>query len=274
MDLFQDLEDGMKNIVGCICLMLIGGPIMMLVGVSYLNDATTDSRGMAIAEFKSDVSAWSAAREVFDDQAFSLKVPTETDARPLAKREAGDPQQEKLVGPGADLGSKSVDGDTSWAAWTPLFYQTTVTVPTVHTPIELQASLANSARSLLGSASSASLSSTMQSRSRSTTCDSSASMTPSPSVSTGLAGLCPTSRPSSLPSPSVSARSGCVLMRCSCALFKPSPSSSAPGARQTLTKHSPEAQSSLDRHWLPSPSRSQPLTNMVHSVMRRTAVRV
>eukprot|EP01043_Picozoa_sp_COSAG02_P115913 COSAG02_NODE_52298_length_308_cov_1.468900_1_plen_70_part_01 len=52
MDLFQDLEDSMKNIVGCICLMLIGGPIMMLVGVSYINDATVDSRGVAIAEFK------------------------------------------------------------------------------------------------------------------------------------------------------------------------------------------------------------------------------
>ena len=130
IDVFQEMEDTVKGCVCCICMMLIGGPICLLVGFSYIGDATTDSRGMAIASFKSDVAAWTATkRGLFDDQTFSIKMPTDAVARPLRKLEAGDPQQDNLVGAGADLGSKSVDGDTSWAAWTPLFYQAQVTVP-------------------------------------------------------------------------------------------------------------------------------------------------
>ena len=140
VDVFQEMEDAMKCGVCCICMMLIGGPICMLMGISYIEDSTIDSRGMAITNFKSYVSAWGAARELFDDQAFTVLSP-DTVPRPLRKFESGDLQQDELVGAGADLGSKSVDGDTSWAAWTPLFYQAQVTVPGITVsggrPIEL-----------------------------------------------------------------------------------------------------------------------------------------
>jgi hypothetical protein len=150
VDIFQEMEDTVKGCVCCICMMLIGGPICLLVGVSYIGDATTDSRGMAIASFKSDVATWSATkRGLFDDQTFSIKMPTDAGTRPLRKLEAGDPQQDNLVGAGADLGSESVDGDTSWAAWTPLFYQAQVTVPGVGGagggPIELRSGSASTA---------------------------------------------------------------------------------------------------------------------------------
>jgi hypothetical protein len=152
MDIFNEMEEAVKGIACCVCLMLVAGPVCLLMGLSYIGDSTTDSRGMAIASFQTVVSDWSDTdRALFDNHAFSIKLPSEVVARPLRKFEDGDPLQEAAV---ADLGTKSVDGDTSWATWTPLFYKAQVTVPSVAslgqargsgTPIELHDDTAGAA---------------------------------------------------------------------------------------------------------------------------------
>ena len=107
--------------------MLVAGPILMLVGSSYVSDATTDSRGLALTSFKQDVSQWTSTdRAAFSGQSYSMKLPTDGTSRPLRETTAGD---SKIATATADIGSQQQDGDTTWATWEPLLYQASVSVP-------------------------------------------------------------------------------------------------------------------------------------------------
>ncbi len=115
--------------------------------------------------------------------------------------------------------------------------------------------------------------STRQSWSASSTDDSSASMTPSPSLSSGWARSPPTSARSSAPSPSVSARAGSVPSSCSTRLESPSPSlSPSPGSHWDWM-HSPPEHSLSTRHGVTCvlrPSAGQPATATASDRTART----
>lgn len=131
IDVFQEAEDVVKCAICGVCIMLISGPVLLIVGISYIGDATTDSRGMAIDSFKTAVNEWSTVdRAEFDnlDQVISVKMPGNiSPPPPLRKVEnaGSDPLFQRAKG---DVGAKDVDGDTSWATWEPLFYTSQVTV--------------------------------------------------------------------------------------------------------------------------------------------------
>ncbi|KAG2489261.1 hypothetical protein HYH03_012281 [Edaphochlamys debaryana] len=53
-----EICDGVHAFACCLCLVLVGGPILIAVGASVLSKATKDTRGHSIAQVDSAVAAW------------------------------------------------------------------------------------------------------------------------------------------------------------------------------------------------------------------------
>lgn len=130
----QELEQGMQCGLCCVCLMCICGPIFILVGMSYMGKATTDSRGALILSWNNAALSWeSSGRAQFAGLSLSV-LPcavlrgdefqgcVQTSKDTVAALAATEPNGAATL---PDLGSKDKD---KAVPWTPLFYSGIVTL--------------------------------------------------------------------------------------------------------------------------------------------------
>jgi hypothetical protein len=59
----QEIGQEIQCMICCVCVMLVIGPILMLVGLSYLGEATTDTRSLQIAEWDAAAAAWTTSQQ-------------------------------------------------------------------------------------------------------------------------------------------------------------------------------------------------------------------
>jgi hypothetical protein len=118
-DALGELGGMMQAACCCVCLVFLLGPIFLIVGVSYVADATTDTRGEALKELQGDAAAWEDGhRADFDELELAVDPGAIIGQRPLPAVTAGD----RI----ADIGSQPDDLDITW---TPLRYSALVDVP-------------------------------------------------------------------------------------------------------------------------------------------------
>jgi hypothetical protein len=121
-DMLGELGGMMQAACCCVCMLFILGPVFLIIGLSFLADATTDTRGEALAELEADAAEWTDGRRAeFDGLELSIRVgqtePSIT-VTSLPAVASGD-----VI---ADIGSQPEDVEISW---TPLRYSAVVPVP-------------------------------------------------------------------------------------------------------------------------------------------------
>jgi hypothetical protein len=105
----------------CVCLLFLLGPIFFIVGVSYVADSTTDSRGEGLKELQGYAAAWEDGhRADFEelDLAVAIGSGLWSDQTTLPAVTTGDSIP--------DIGSQPDDIDITW---TPLRYSARVDAP-------------------------------------------------------------------------------------------------------------------------------------------------
>ena len=118
-DVLGELGGMLQAACCCVCLVFLLGPIFLIVGVSYVADATTDSRGEALKELQGDAAAWEDGhRADFDELDLAVDLGPMVDQRVLPAVTTDDHI--------ADIGSQPDDLDITW---TPLRYTALVDVP-------------------------------------------------------------------------------------------------------------------------------------------------
>jgi hypothetical protein len=125
--IFGELAKGLQCVLCLLCCVCISGPILIVVGISYLGDSTTDSRGELIQQWNTVASGWEeSGRTQFTD----LKLSVSTCMDPQLS-DPGDPCTAQFVAssnaPLLDLEAHPEDYDP--VSWTPLFYAASLTRP-------------------------------------------------------------------------------------------------------------------------------------------------
>ena len=125
-DVLGELGGMMQAACCCVCVAFLLGPIFLLVGVSFLGKATTDTRGAALRELQGEAGLWEDVhRADFEGLDLSVKVGY-TNSLGAVIQSTTDLPAATVGDVIVDIGSQPDDIDV---AWTPLRYSAQATVP-------------------------------------------------------------------------------------------------------------------------------------------------